>query len=117
MAGFLTYRQLAAPHDCYDCFNRVPQISYSNFQYTEQQHKQLKLERFLGKGVEKYEQQLMKELLKEQLDESQRLSEVHEALDTVVLNESGIVETEVNEMYKSHNKMMKSYLNVLDQTN
>lgn len=24
VVGYLTYRQLVKPHDCYDCFNRVP---------------------------------------------------------------------------------------------
>lgn len=44
-------------------------MSYSNYQYTEQEHKQFKADRFLGKGFARNEEKLLKQLLMEQQQE------------------------------------------------
>ena len=61
---FLTNHTLTEPHDCFECFNRLPGVRYSSFQYSKYERNKI-LESRYGRGAVLIYEKLVKEAQKE----------------------------------------------------
>jgi len=61
---FLIFDSVEMPHDCFECFNRLPGVRYSTFKYTLQERNR-NLEAKFGAGAVKIYENLIIEAQKE----------------------------------------------------
>lgn len=70
------------PHDCFDCFNRIPVLRYSIFQYTLQERNNLR-ELQIGKGfVERYSAMLREVERKSNVNRSTSIADLAQTSDS-----------------------------------
>ena len=63
---YLGHCQMHPPHDCFECFNRLPgNIKYSIYQYTRVERDNIKHQRTLGKGAIQEFERLYRQLEQE----------------------------------------------------
>jgi hypothetical protein len=55
---------LLVPHDCFECFNRLPGVRYSSFQFTAYERNK-QLEQRYGKGAVRIYENLVAQAQKE----------------------------------------------------
>lgn len=88
---FLLINTCWEPHDCFECFNRLPGVRYSIFQYSAYERNRNLEERY-GRGAVKIYEDLVREAQKEVDRENlmkQRCMEGRYRAETIVEDEDG----------------------------
>ena len=73
---------LMTPHDCFACFNRLPNNRYSIFQYTTEERNRFREHQFGQGAVDRFEKMLRKE-------QSKRWAKVEDDRHTIVKGREG----------------------------
>ena len=105
---FLAFNTFETPHDCFECYNRLPGVRYSSFQYSAYERNQ-NLESRYGIGAVRMHENLMREAQKE-VD----LENKYKALnasgrfhgDTIIMNEEGEDGEDLAAAYKNEKERL-----------
>ena len=105
---FLAFNSYYAPHDCFNCYNRLPGVRYSSFQYSAYERNQ-NLESRYGIGAVRMHENLMREAQKE-VDLENKYKALNDSGrfngNTIVMNEEGEDGEDLAAAYKNEKERL-----------